>query len=467
MTTRELLAVCFCFCAILGAEAFGCNVSVEYASAEYDTNFVASVAAGESFTLQGKFTEGKTIASLNVERFPEQLNHKNFLLSVGLSECNSSMKLKAKECFANDAYALAENYAVKIFPKQILITGNLAKKVIIRQNIKTIAAELEKDDIFFFYYSGIVDADAKIAAYDDYYTAEEFIEDLGHFKDGVVRIILLDADNADLIAGKGLFKDDPNFLIMTASKNGKKLKKLSPFNLGVSRSLNCATDLNKDGLLSFLEIFERARCFPPSKKSARKTTISNEDLASKMVLSPLPWNSGEGILTVNEDNTFSFFLPCVNCDTFITIAEGEYEDLAPIYLEKSALKAKLRGGNEPSYPTKFSMSFKMDDPGEIDNMCFYLGDRMLIYETLVKKTKKGVAMRTDDYAFKKLGVMKAKLKKDGVHFKINFKADSPLANILTFSEGTESVPLQLRFQKQPLTPGATGISGLHSRLTRG
>ena len=261
MTTRKLLTALIFSGAFLSAGALAYNVNIEYASAECGTNFVASVAKGEAFTFQGEITDGKTITLLNVKRFPEQLKHKNFLLSVGLNRCDPSMNLKTKECFANDAYALAENFAVKIFPKQILITGDYAKKDIIRQNIRTIAAELEKDDIFFFYYSGIINFDAKIAAFDEYITIEEFAEDLQHFKDGVAKIIMLDADNADLIANKELFKDS-NFLVITSNKSiGISQKKLGPLNQGISRSLNCATDVNNDGQLSFLEVFERVKCF--------------------------------------------------------------------------------------------------------------------------------------------------------------------------------------------------------------
>ena len=179
-------------------------------------------------------------------------------------------------------------------------------------------------------------------------------------------------------------------------------------------------------------------------------TINNEELASNVVFSPLPWNSSDGLLTVNEDNTFSFFLPCVNCDVFVTVAEGEHSDLATIHPQESFIKTNLKSKPGPSYPTNLSLNFNMEEPEEIDNMCFYIGDHMLVYETPIKKTKTSITMKMEDYAFKKLGSMKAKIKNGTVHFKINLKADSTLANILTFSEGTESVPFQLRLREQPL-----------------
>ena len=443
--TLAALFVIFFSCA-----SFAYEVNFSFAGPERDTNFIAVVSSGDNFTYKGSISEGCDLTRLLVSREPDQLANQCALLSVGLGAC--SFDIPVREVFADDAWVIRDYLSESFFADRNLYDNENAKKDVIRNQIRSAATAFEKDDIFFFYYSGYVSPDAQIACYDDYYSADELASDLSLFKDGVVIIVMLDADNSNLIAGKGILKDNKNFLLITSTKNmPKKWKRqaarwgdeVSPFTLGLWRSFNDATDLDGNGLLSFLEYYKRAKAFLNTKKLGNELSISNEELASRIYLSPLCSKISNASITYKTDSPFELTLPNVTSDVNIYLEEGAPNEELVMHPLKSTISANIKEAG-PAYPTKFSLVFNVGDIPELDDFAFDFGNYRMPFPVLLKETERGITIGMEDYDFNVLATAKMSLKKGYLQLKLNLKGNSQLPNVLKQEEGFELVPLQMR-----------------------
>ena len=438
---------------LLAQTALAYEIDFTFAGDEYGTNFTAVVSPGEDFTYNGKLTFEQNLTKMTVSRLPDQTAHYNAGLFVGLSESTTDLPLY-DEMFADDAWVMGE-YVSEFFSNREIMTGPNVKKGRIREIFQECAANYEKGDTFLFYYSGIINSDASMALYDDNYTSTEFAEDLSLFKDGVIIIVMLDADNAHLLANKGIQKDNKNFLMIASDKNlpakHKKWKKIvgkwqdevSPFTLGMWMSHNNATDLDGDGLLSFDEYFLRAKAWLASKNLTNQPSMNNQELASKIYLSPVPYVSNNGRVYVNhEDDTFKFTLTNIQSDAIVYLEEGETRADYVITPQKASLSASLKDAG-PNYPTKLSITFNVEDIPELDYFTLSFGNYFMPFDALLKETERSLTMGMYDYDFNMVAKFKFSIKKGYSQCNISLKGTSKIANAFRFEDGEEIVPLMI------------------------
>ena|GEM_PF-2118475 len=438
---------------LLAAQAaLAYEIDFSFMGTDQETNFTAVVASGEDFTFKGTLTEGRDLTNIIVSRLPDQTAHNSAGLFVGLSESKMDLPLY-DEMFGDDAYVIA-GYVAGFFLNRKILTDVQVTKDSIRQAIQDHAAAYEKDDIFFFYYSGVISSDAGMALYDDYYTSEEFAEDLSKFKDGVIIIIMLDADNSHLLAGKGIEKDNKNFLMIACDKSlpaklkkwtkmlGKYMDYASPLTYAMWRSHSCVTDLDGNGLLSFSEYFLRVKAWFASKNLPNEPSLSNQELAEKIYLSPLPHVSGNGRAAVNEDGTFEFTLPNVQSDAVVYLEEGTVNPDFVLSPAKGKISANLKEAG-PNYPTRLSVTFNVLDIPEFDFLSLRFGSYFMPFDILLKETERSLTIGAEDYDFNVIAKLKGSIKKEYLQFNLSLKGSSAIANELKFEDGMELVPLQM------------------------
>ena len=452
---------------LLAQATIAFEIDFTFAGTDQETNFTAVVASGEDFTYNGKLTFEQNLTKMTVSRLPDQTAHANAGLFVGLSESTTDLPLY-DEMFADDAYVMGE-YVAEYFPNREIMTDIKVKKDRIREIFQGCSASFGTGDTFLFYYSGIINSDASMALYDDNYTSTEFAEDLSLFKDGVIIIVVLDADNAHLLANKGIQKGNKNFLMIASDKNlpakhkkwrkivGKWQEEVSPFTMGMWLSRANVTDLNEDGLLSCDEYFLRAKAWLASKKLTNQPSMNNQELASKIYLSPVPYVSSNGRVYVNhEDDTFKFMLPNIQSDAIVYLEEGETRSDYVITPQKASLNANLKEAG-PNYPTKLSLTFNVEDIPEIDYLSINFGNYFMPFDTFLKETEHSLTMATVDYDFNITSKFKFSIKKGYCQCNINLKSTSKIANELKFEDGEEIVPLMINSRGIPSGAGLSFI----------
>lgn len=438
---------------LLVQAALAYEIDFTFAGDEYGTNFTAVVSPGEDFTYNGKLTFEQSLTKMTVSRLPDQTAHYNAGLFIGLTESTTDLPLY-DEMFGDDAWVMGE-YVSEFFSNREIMTGPNVKKDRIREIFQGCSASFDTGDTFLFYYSGIINSDASMALYDDNYTSTEFAEDLSLFKDGVIIIVVLDADNAHLLANKGIQKDNKNFLMIASDKNlpakhkkwkkivGKWQEEVSPFTMGLWLSRANVTDLNEDGLLSCDEYFLRAKAWLASKNLTNQPSMNNQELASKIYFSPVPYVSSNGRVYVNhEDDTFKFTLPNIQSDAVVYIEEGETKEDYVITPKKASLSANLKEAG-PNLSTKLSLTFNVEDIPEIDYLSISFGNYFMPFDTFLKETERSLTMATVDYDFNITAKFKFSIKKGYCQCNINLNGISKIANELKFEDGEEIVPLMV------------------------
>ena len=437
---------------LLAQATIAFEIDFTFAGTDQETNFTAVVASGEDFTYKGTLTKGKDLTKMTVSRQPDQTARNCYALIVDLED--SQLDVPLQELFTDDAWVMDDYIAHDLFQNRERKDTVYATKADVRQCIQTKAAEMEKDDVFFLYYSGYCSDEANIALYDDYYTSGEFAEDLSNFKDGVIIIIMLDADNSHLIANKGIQKDNKNFLIITASKDlPKKIKKwqkivgkyadpASPFTFALWKSQSIITDLDDNGLISFDEYFLRAKAWLDSKKLTNELSMNNQELASKLYLSPVPGVSNNGRVSLNEDGSFEFTLPNIQSDAVVFLEEGTVNPDFVLSPAKGKISANLKEAG-PNHPTKLNITFTVDDIPEFDFFSLSFGNYFMPFDTLLKETERSLLIGMVDYNFNVAAKFKYNLKKGYSQCNISLKGTSKIANELKFEDGEELVPLQV------------------------
>ena len=419
--------------AIACTEAFAYQVKVVYNSKDYPTNFFTSVPDGEYFYYGSKITKGEDIKNFEVRRIPPQKYDKNVALIVGVERAEGEM-------FAYNDTGIIANICETIFcDNKYTLNNSQATKDTIRNYLQFVASKLSIRDTFVFYFSGTITSEGGLQCYDEIITKEELFADLALFSTDCRIVIIADADNAEK-----LLDSDPakNIIFIYCGKNiSKKYKeKASPFTLALDRSFNNISDGDQNGLLSFSEMFSRARNFIIAQKYKVTPYYKSGTIESPLYWAAAPDHECDGTIQINNGQ-FLVTVPSIDSDTEVEITEGSWEGIFPIpTITKCSLQANLKIN---PYPTKFSLDYKMY-PNAPDPFSYavYLNNQKIPVGRKIKESASSLIYAIENYEFKTVGKLTIK-RKTGA-FKIIFKDASYLADAFTWDSGQEFIQVAFR-----------------------
>lgn len=349
------------------------NVEVTYTiKGEVATNFTEKVFDDFSFFADLPLLEGVMPRQVKITGTCGQESHTNCCLTVGLNKYDASYSgaTPLKGC-VNDAKMMADALkAGGIYDRPQTLTDEEGKKENIRNAIREHAELLSEGDSFLYYHSshGSNDPVYYICAYDTRYTAEELAEDIALFKDGVKVVVILDACNSG-----GMFEEknpaqgfsDAFFAKLTEIKaknaapradvkfsdclflcacekdqDSRDLGENSAFTKGIlSFCFSDAADKDKNGLVSFLEVFEKASDFTKNvAKKKQSPVINNASLAQEWYFGHVEDHDGVYSFSLYpEESVLKFYMRKVSQDLKIDISADDAENT----FEVKALKAKV------------------------------------------------------------------------------------------------------------------------------
>lgn len=432
----KLLSFVLCFGALtLLANKF--DVHVEFNSELYGTNYVTDVEPGNPFVVTLKRDASKRISRFLVTRQPEQFKRysKNVSLIVGVDEYNDDYLPKLATCVADTTFIRG---VTDVFCNhQVFLKNSEATRSKIENEIMTAANKLEPGDTFFYYHSSRgYDEVPSIACYDMFFPVDELDALFQHFKDGVKIIVMLDAEYASKMTD--MFAETT--CVMTGNKPIKKKWKteLSPFTYALKRCVSAQTDDNKDGLLSFMEMYQRAHQYTRSVKQDQTVVVRiNCDIEQEVYFCDYQDRTNDGSLSVTY-NEVTAFIDCVNSYTFIYIEETGSSSDTTVEIKKSTYKKNIKKGEAKFTIDYTAKTYSVSTPGfEINGAKIFIGPE---YKTSKSGSHNYVI---EDYWFKKIGSCQIKedLKKGGYTCKLSVNSAGTLNDI--FPESSSPCPARI------------------------
>ena len=409
------------------------QVHVVYESQDYATNFFANVPPGEDFYYQNQITPGQDgIKVFQIHRISPQQYDKNVALIVGREISEGAL-------FAYHDMECISSICNTIFDKWTLYNAQ-ASKGAVRAYIHSQAYQLAIKDTFLFYFTGTVKDGGLLLAEDEIYTTDEFISDLNLFNTDTRIVVIIDADNAKEFVPYVL-KDERIYIYCDKNIPKKYKETMSPFTFALDRSFDNVSDGDGNGLLSFNEMYYRARNYLISTKSNLDPYYGYGEISSPLYWALAPEVGCDGWIRANSTE-FLACVPAVDSDAELSIEEGNWkgtwDDLFTV--KKSSLQAKLKDGG-PSYPTKFSLSavfpfYSFVSPAVyLNRICIPVGRK-------IKESKSSITYTIENYEFKTVG--KLTIKKKTCVGKFSFKDKSFLADAFTFDSNSEDVQVSFK-----------------------
>ena len=425
------LSVLLLTAAAITASAY--QIHVVYDSQNYGTNFFTTVPPGEDFYYQNQVTPGQEGVKLfKIHRISPQQYDKNVALIVGLE------KSKGELLAYNDMECIS-SICNTIFDKWTLYNAQ-ASKGAVRAYIHSQASQLAIKDTFLFYFTGTVKDGGLLLAENEIYTTDEFISDLNLFNTDTRIVVIIDADNArDFVPY--VLKNERIYIYCDKNIPKKYKEQMSPFTLALDRSFDNVTDGDGNGLLSFTEMYYRARNYLIAIKSKLSPYYGYGEISSPLYWALAPEVGCDGWIRVSK-NDFTAWVPTVDSDLELYIEEGSWkgtwENLFTV--RKGSLQAKLKDGG-PSYPTKFSLEalfpyYDFVSPAlYLDRICIPIGRK-------IKESKSSVTYTIENYEFKTVG--KLAINKKTLVGKLTLKDQSFLADAFTLDSSPEEINVSFR-----------------------
>lgn len=409
------------------------QIHVEYESKDYGTNFFTTVPPGEDFYYVNQISSGQEgVKNFRIHRISPQQYDKNVALIVGqeISE-GSQLAYHDMECI--------DKICNTIFDKWTLYNAQ-ASKGAVRAYIHSQASQLAIKDTFLFYFTGTVKDGGLLLHNDEVYTTDEFVSDLALFDTNVRIVVIIDADNArDFVPS--VLKNERIYIYCDKNIPKKYKEQMSPFTLALDRSFDNVSDGDGNGLLSFNEMYYRARNYLIAIKSKLSPYYGYGEISSPLYWALAPEVGCDGWIRVSK-NDFTAWVPAVDSDLELYIEEGSWkgtwENLFTV--RKGSLQAKLKDGG-PSYPTKFSLEalfpyYDFVSPAlYLDRICIPIGRK-------IKESKSSVTYTIENYEFKTVG--KLTINKKTLVGKLTFSEKSFLADAFTFDSNPEEIQVSLR-----------------------
>lgn len=432
----------FSFAALFALQLTATEKSVKMTytvDGEVATNFTAQVQEGWDFFSEFPLPEGRTPNLVTIESKCEQERHTNCCLTVGLNKYDPNYtKSQELRGAVNDAKMMAE--ALKkggVYKKSTTLTDQEGTKENIREVIRECAEKLVEGDSFVYHHSSHGDNKPKylICTYDADYTADELAEDIAQFKDGVKVVIILDACHSG-----GMFEEGGSaegFANAVLSKLAEIKAKNAPpgADLKVSDCLflcaaqkdqlsqdvgengaftkgllsYCGTgaaDADKDGMISFLELYEKA-CIVTKTivKKGQDPVISNPMLAEDWCFGHVDDNDGVYALSLYpDDNSMSFYLGKVTQDFEVNVRIDDKNNTFNLKAFKAKVDlTKTKGKMRALYLTQINATlvfpFALEDYTSIRELPVSLAlfDRIIIGSgVLFGKPKKKLLLQDAD-----------------------------------------------------------------------
>ena len=420
-------------CVFTAFQSAAYQVKVVYNSKDYPTNFFTSVPDGEYFHYDSKITKGEDIKNFEVRRIPPQKYDKNVALIVGVERAEGEMFVY------NDTLIIEKIFNTIFYDGKATRYQSMAPKTEIRNFIQVQASKLSIRDTFVLYYSGTITPEGGLQCYDEVLTKEELFADLSLFSTDCRIVIIVDADNAEKLLDSNPAK---NIIFIYCDKNiSKKYKEeASPFTTALYRSFNNTSDGDQNGLLSFSEMFNRARNFIIAKKYKVNPYYKSGTIESPLYWAAAPDHECDGTIQINNGQ-FLVTVPSIDSDTEVEITEGSWVGTFPIpKITKCSLQANLKIN---PYPTKFSLNYKVY-PNASDPFSYavYLNNQKIPIGRKIKESVSSLIYAIENYEFKTVGKLTIK-RKTGA-FKITFKDASYLADAFTWDGGQEFIQVAFR-----------------------
>lgn len=432
----QLLVVVMCLAA-LSALANKFDVHVQFESEFYGTNYVTDVEPGKPFQVILPRDTSKRISRFLVTRQPEQFKRysKNVSLIVGLDEYYNDWQFKMTTCVADTTFIRS---VTDVFCNhQVVLKNDAATRDNIENAIKDAANKLEPGDTFFYYHSSRgTDKLPSIACYNMFLPIDELDNLLKSFKAGVNIIVMLDTEYADKMTDEITAAT----CVLTGNKPIKKKWKteLSPFTYALKRCVSAQTDDNKDGLLSFMEMYQRAHQYTRSVKQDQDVIVRiNCDPEKDIYFCDLQDRTTDGHVSVDY-NSVNAYLDCVNSYTFIYIEETGSSQDTTVEIKKSAYKKNIKKGEAKFTIDYTAKTYSVSTPGfEINGAKIFIGPE---YKTSKSGSHNYVI---EDYWFKKIGSCQIKedLKKGGYTCKLSVNSAGTLNDI--FPESSSPCPARI------------------------
>lgn len=478
------------------------QVTFVYESTEgYSTNYMTNVASGETFTAKGSIPSDRAVTEAYWNGKHPQEDRKSISLFVGIDEYDPESVPDSLDTCVNDSQCMAEAFAeFGYFDENnyTILNDKNATKTAIRGKIAEAAEALNPNDIFLYYHSSHGgDEPYCLYTYDGTYLATELAEDLSKFKDGVSIIVILDSCySAGMIPPEAIpeaiqsemvkikakrscvseaqitadLKSDALFL---ASSQSDELSTcsyfFSLFTEGLYFSFDSLTDKDKNGVISFAELFDRAFSYT-AKYEDQFPYISNPALGDMLFTSPIPQSEAYGFLRLKE-NFFTYTFTNVSQDLIIKVTDSPAPEKPNVSVSKHSVKTNFKDNYlDPLYPTKydFAASYKsLSKSGKsakesasinFDGILWVNEYPITLTQTaqLVKSNKKGTAFSADimDYSFFKIGQYKVKINvKKGV-IKLRVKLNEALDLYKVFDpldQADQDIDLMLMLNDQAVS----------------
>ena len=428
-------------------------VDFSFVGKDYSTNFIATITSGDDFVFAGPLSSGCNIKSFNVYRFPQQFKNRCVLLAVGISEYSSDSKIAPLPCCKTDAEHVGSQLAP--YYEQVYLFNEEATKGNIRTVISKYASELKPGDTFIYYHSG-QSKNNVIAAYDNFYSEDSLMSDLGEFQKGVHIAVIRDlnfsgAANIQDKSGEVVFDNLSDILFITADKQITKKKykyPLSPFTEALLSSIEPLTDQDGDFILSFNEIFQRAEAYYKKSHPDGTCTLENDILGATLVFAVIDEGSTDGLL-VQEDDRFGLAVKNVSGDVIVSVSDDTYPE--KIEIKKGSYKLSIKDKNgETTYSEKFNLTFNIPAKGITnfpeDRIGLYLNSKAFSAWYNQKSAKNGFTTAIFDYWFDQIGKIQVKRKNDFWVCRYTFKTKNRKIFTNIFSSDGESQDLNLQYR---------------------
>ena len=409
------------------------QIHVVYDSQDYGTNFFTTVPPGEDFYYVNQISSGQDgVKNFRIHRISPQQYDKNVALIVGQETSEGSqLAYHDMECIDKICNTIFTKYS---------FYGSLATKDTVRGFIKGQASQLAIKDTLLFYFTGTVKDGGLLLYNDEIYTTDEFVSDLSLFDTNVRIVVIIDADNArDFVPY--VLKNERVYIYCDKNSPKKYKEQMSPFTLALDRSFDNVTDGDGNGLLSFTEMYYRARNYLIAIKSKLSPYYGYGEISSPLYWALAPEVGCDGWIRVSK-NDFTAWVPAVDSDLELYIEEGSWKGTWDNLLEvrKGSLQAKLKDGG-PSYPTKFSLEalfpyYDFVSPAlYLDRICIPIGRK-------IKESKSSVTYTIENYEFKTVG--KLAINKKTLVGKLTLKDRSFLADAFTLDSSPEEINVSFR-----------------------